>query len=63
MKPGHLADVTSEPDTVLSESENAELLKEWAANGPQGPLDSDSYSWKTTEIAWWPEGPKDASPG
>lgn len=26
----------------LSKGENAQLLKEWAANGPQGPIDDDS---------------------
>ncbi len=30
------------PETRLSAAENALLLKEWAARGPQGPLDDDS---------------------
>ncbi len=31
-----------QPEIRLSPAENAQLLKEWAVRGPQGPLDDDS---------------------
>jgi hypothetical protein len=38
----NLEPLTDDPDQVLTADEQARLLREWAAGGPQGPLDAEN---------------------